>query len=60
MSNPTSTQQPSTTSAAISKPTATTSTVYSCEQQEKLLSLQEEVDLLLVQIQAETKLLTAR
>ena len=61
MSNPTSTnQQPSTTSAVISKQVATTSTVYSCEQQEKLLNLQEEVDLLLVQIQAETKLLAAR
>jgi hypothetical protein len=58
MSNPTSTrQQPSTNGSAISKQT---STIYSCEQQEKLLNLQGEVDLLLAQIQAETNLLAAR
>jgi hypothetical protein len=61
MSNPISTlQQPSTNGSAISKQASTTSTVYSCEQQEKLLNLQGEVDLLLAQIQAETKLVAAR
>ncbi len=61
MSNPTSTrQQPSINGSAISKQASTTSTVYSCEQQEKLLNLQGEVDLLLAQIQAENKLLPAR
>jgi hypothetical protein len=65
MSNSTSTrQQPSTNGSAISKQASTTSTgtqtVYSCEQQEKLLNLQGEVDLLLAQIQAETNLLAAR
>jgi hypothetical protein len=61
MSNSTSTsQQPSTSGSAISKQASTTSTVYSCEQQEKLLNLQGEIDLLLAQIQAETKLLAAR
>jgi hypothetical protein len=65
MSNPTSTrQQPSNNGSVISKQASTTSTVtptvYSCEQQEKLLNLQGEVDLLLAQIQAETKLLAAR
>lgn len=58
MSNSTSTrQQLLINGSAISKQT---STVYSCEQQEKLLNLQGEVDLLLAQIQAETNLLTAR
>ena len=61
MSNSTSTrQQPSITGTVTGKQTAPTSTVYSYEQQEKLLNLQEEVNLLLVQIQAETKLLAAR
>jgi hypothetical protein len=61
MSNPTSTrQQSSTNGSAISKQASTTSTVYSCEQQEKLLNLQGEVDLLLAQIQAETQFLAAR
>jgi hypothetical protein len=61
MSNPTSTrQQLSTNGSAISKQTSITSTVYSCEQQEKLLNLQGEVDLLLAQIQAETNILAAR
>jgi hypothetical protein len=61
MSNSTSTrQQSSTNGSAISKQASTTSTVYSCEQQEKLLNLQGEVDLLLAQIQAENKLSPAR
>ncbi len=53
-------QQPLVNGSAISKQASTTSTVYSCEQQEKLLNLQGEVDLLLAQIQAETNLLAAR
>jgi hypothetical protein len=61
MSNPTSTRQKSSTNgSAISKQASATSTVYSCEQQEKLLNLQGEVDLLLAQIQAETNMLAAR
>ena len=61
MSNSTSIrQQPLTNGSAISKQASMTSTVYSCEQQEKLLNLQGEVDLLLAQIQAETQLLAAR
>jgi hypothetical protein len=35
-------------------------TVYSCAQQEKLVSLQGEIDLLLAQIQAENKLVVLR
>jgi hypothetical protein len=56
MSNPTSVspQQPN---AGKGHKTAT---MYSCAQQEKLASLQGEVDLLLAQIQAETKLIVAR
>jgi hypothetical protein len=50
-------QEPSINGSAISKQA---STVYSCEQQEKLLNLQGEVDLLLAQIQADTKLVAAR
>jgi hypothetical protein len=49
--------EPSINGSAISKQA---STVYSCEQQEKLLNLQGEVDLLLAQIQADTKLVAAR
>ncbi len=65
MSNSTSArQQPSNSGSALSKQTSVTSTViptvYSCEQQEKLLNLQGEIDLLLAQIQAETNLLAAR
>jgi hypothetical protein len=59
--NPIRLQQPI-DGSAISKQASTTpsSTVYSCEQQAKLLNLQGEIDLLLAQIQAETKLLAAR
>ncbi len=63
MSNPTPIRpQLPTNGSAISKQASTTpsSTVYSCEQQAKLLNLQGEVDLLLAQIQAETKLLAVR
>jgi hypothetical protein len=57
MSNPTSTRpQPSVNGSAISKQA---SPVYSSEQQAKLLNLQGEVDLLLAQIQAETKFVAA-
>jgi hypothetical protein len=47
---------------AISKQTFTapSSKIYSCEQQEKLRNLQGEIDLLLAQIQAETKLISVR
>jgi hypothetical protein len=57
MSNPTfiHPQQP-VNGSAINKPA---STVYASEQQAKLLNLQGEVDLLLAQIQAETKLVAA-
>jgi hypothetical protein len=56
MSNPPSTRpQSPVNSSAIS----TQSTVYSSEQQAKLLNLQGEIDLLLAQIQAETKLLAS-
>ncbi len=58
MSNSTSTRpQPPVNGSAISKQA---SPVYSSEQQAKLLNLQGEVDLLLAQIQAETKLVVAR
>jgi hypothetical protein len=63
MSNPTSLPSQSPTSGlAISKQTSTTpsANVYACEQQAKLLDLQGEIDLLLAQIQAETKLVSAR
>lgn len=63
MSNPISIRpQPPINDSAISKQASTTpsSAVYSCEQQVKLLNLQGEIDLLLAQIQAETKLLAAR
>jgi hypothetical protein len=63
MSNPTPLRpQPPINDSAISKQASTTpsSTVYSCEQQTKLLNLQEEIDLLLAQIQAETNLLATR
>ena len=53
-------QQSSPNSSAVSKQSATTSTVYAGEQQEKFLNLQGEVDLLLAQIQAETNLLAIR
>lgn len=68
MSSPTSIRPESLVNgSAISKQTSITSsfkapsaTVYSCEQQEKLLNLQGEVDLLLAQIQAETSLVSVR
>jgi hypothetical protein len=56
MSNPTSANQQQSSVAQGNK----SATVYSYAQQEKLINLQVEIDLLLAQIQSETKLVTAR
>jgi hypothetical protein len=56
MSNPNSANQQHSNSAQNNQPAA----VYSDAQQEKLVSLQGEIELLLAQIQAETKLASVR
>jgi hypothetical protein len=59
MSNPPSIRpQLSADGTAISK--QSTTTLYPCEQQEKLVNLQGEIALLLAQIQSETKLVATR